>query len=129
MLKLLKQGEFIDPKTRFLLLFIGDQKEAVQWQDEIENELRYCRANPKPKSTLVAASKADVVAIARAAEYASTTWRDLMVFNETYRAGLDGVTQQVELKLLAGFDESLKVKKFMQAEAGVRLRQPADKVA
>jgi len=40
-----------------------------------------------------------------------------MQFNENYWKNLDLQTQQVERKLLSGFNESVEAKKFMQNKA------------
>jgi hypothetical protein len=56
----------------------------------------------------------DVIAIAKSAEYASTSWSELIRFNEEYRTRLNPKTQQVEDKLLWGFNDSLKAKEFMR---------------
>jgi hypothetical protein len=111
MFKLLREKKFIVPQTRFLLLFISGAKEAPQWEALIEEELGYCKNSPK--STARAACQPEVIAIAKSAEYASTSWSELIRFNEEYRPKLDK-TQQVEDKLLWGFNESLKAKEFMQ---------------
>ena len=112
MYRLLRDGDFIKPKTRFLLLFIGDTKEVRQWQDLIKEEIAFCEGSPK--STAKKARQKEGIEIANAAIYASTTWRDLVKFNEQYLAKLDLTVQQVERKLLWGFNETLVSKNFMK---------------
>ncbi len=108
-----KDKRFIDPDTRFLLLFIGDGDRGRQWHSLIEAEVDFCRKSSK--STAKAACQPEVVAIAKNAEYASTTWGDLIDFNKKYSAALDPTAQQVECKLLKGFNESLGAKHFIRS--------------
>lgn len=112
MVKLLRNQGFISAKARFLLLFISDTKHYGQWAKDIDDEIRHCRKSKK--TTLKAACADDVVEIARGCEKQSTTWRDVIAFNELRLTELDKKVQQVEWKLLYGFNASLKVKKFMQ---------------
>lgn len=113
MFKLLKERGFIEPRSRFMLLFIGDKKESVRdWLKVIEAEIAYCGSSSK--STSKAASASDVIEIARRAEYAETTWGELMTFNRRYLSTLDATKQQVEKKLLAGFNETLASKNFLK---------------
>ena len=114
MFKELLEKKFIGPQSRFLFLFISDARQERRWEDLIEAEINYCNNNFK--STAEAACRPDVVAIARSAEKASTTWSDLIKFNETYSAKLNPKTQQVEIKLLLGFNESLKGKAVIQGK-------------
>ena len=114
MFKLLRDRKFILPHSRFLLLFIGRTKEETAWQTLIEQEVSFCKTSSK--STARDACQPEVVEIAKSAECASTTWRELMDFNKKYVARLDPRAQQVEQKLLDGFNDSLASKAFMQAE-------------
>src|SRR5439155_17882333 len=114
MFKVLRDNKFIVPQSRFLLLFIGSAKQACRWEDVIEEEVSFCKNSFK--STAHDACQPDVVAIAESAKYASTSWSDLMKFNEEYGVKLDPETQQVERKLLWGFNESLTAKAFMQGK-------------
>jgi hypothetical protein len=112
MFKALRDKEFIAPRSRFLLLFIGKTREQSRWEQLLSEEIIFCKNSPK--STLRAACEPQIIDIANSAEYASTTWRELMEFNETYVARLDAQNQQVERKLLWGFNESVASKAFMQ---------------
>ena len=112
MFKELRDKKFIVPQSRFLFIFISDARQDRRWEDLIEAEVSYCKDNLK--STARAACQPDIVAVARSAEKASTTWSDLIKFNEKYSAKLNAETQQVEMKLLWGFNESLKAKAVMQ---------------
>jgi len=112
MFRLLRDREFVAPNSRFLLLFIGDKKENLEWSSEISKEIDYCQRSPK--STAKAALHPEVVKVAESAEYAATSWNDLMTFNDSYVSSLNSTTQQVEQKLLRGFNETLMDKKFMQ---------------
>jgi hypothetical protein len=111
MYRLLRDRGFIEDGTRFLLLFIGDREMKQSWSDLIEAELEHCRANAK--STQLTAIESEGVRIAREAEYASTTWRELVEFNEAMLDGLDPRTQQTECKLLSGFNDSINAKNWM----------------
>jgi hypothetical protein len=113
MFKLLRDRNFILPHSRFLLLFIGRTKEETAWQTLIEEEVNFCKTSSK--STARAVCEPEVVEIAKSAEYASTTWRELMEFNKKCVARLDPRAQQVEQKLLDGFNDSLASKAFLQA--------------
>jgi hypothetical protein len=112
MYRQLRDRGFIAPHTRFLLLFIGDTKVNGAWETLITEEIRYCRGSTK--STARDALHPEGIEVALGAQYATMTWHELMAFNASHFAGLDVVTQQVEQKLLAGFNESLGTKKFMQ---------------
>ena len=96
-----------------LLLFIGDRPERYDWNGLIDGEVEYCQKIDK--STLKMALHPEGMALARQAEYASTTWSELVAFNQKYMSSLDELTQQVEHKLLWGFNESLSAKAFMRA--------------
>jgi hypothetical protein len=113
MFKLLRDERFIVPHSRFLLLFIGAMKEGAQWEALIEEEVGFCTGSSK--STARDVCHTEVIEIAKSAGKASTTWRELIAFNQAYRSKLDPETQQVESKLLWGFNESLKAKAFMQS--------------
>jgi hypothetical protein len=115
MFKLLRDRKFIAPQSRFLLLFIGAMKEKIPWRELIQQEINFCKNSSK--STARDVCHSDVIAVAESAEYESTTWSELMQFNENYWKNLDPQTQQVERKLLSGFNESVEAKKFMQNKA------------
>lgn len=114
MFKLLRDKKFIVPESRFLLLFIGGTKEDTPWEALIEAEVTFCKSSSK--STARAACEPEVVEIARSGEFAHTSWSELVEFNNRYAATLDPRVQQVEHKLLWGFNESLAAKKFMQGQ-------------
>jgi hypothetical protein len=115
MFKELRDKKLIVPQSRFLFLFISDVKQDRRWEDLIEAEVSYCKNNSK--STARAACQPDVIAAARSAEKASMTWIDVIKFNENYSAKLDSESQQVEIKLLSGFNDSLKAKAVMQGKS------------
>jgi hypothetical protein len=114
MFKLLRDKKFIVPQSRFLLLFIGGTKEVTPWEAQIEKEVSFCKSSSK--STARAACEPEVVEIARSAEFEHTSWSELIEFNNRYLATLDPQVQQVERKLLWGFNESLAAKAFMQGK-------------
>lgn len=110
--RLLKERGFIAPETRFLLLFIGEQAKSYQWDNLIEHEIQYCQKSTK--STARTALEPEGIEVARNAEYAATTWNELLSFNDRYTSSLDMSSQQVEYKLLWGFNKTLSAKAFMQ---------------
>ena len=112
MYSMLRERGFITPATRFLLLFISDKAAAFDKDRLIAEEIDFCRK--AGKSTTLAASAPEIVAHAKRAEYGCTTWGKIMGFNTEYMARLDPTTQQVERKLLWGFNETLSLKKFLQ---------------
>jgi hypothetical protein len=111
MYRSLVQRGFIGAATRFVLVFIGDREEECDWSRLIDAEVVYCQRSTK--STSREAGQPEVVGIARDAEYASTTWGELIAFNERHLSTLDPSLQQVERKLLWGFNETLKAKAFL----------------
>lgn len=111
MYRLLLDRGFISPNTRFMLLFIGDKLEPSQWNEVIENEIEHCRKSTK--STAKMALDNEGLKIAKNAEYATTTWSELIAFNDNYSSSLVTPLQQVEQKLLWGFNETLSAKNFM----------------
>ncbi len=113
MYRFLMEREFVDPESRFLVMFIGDRVEDYDWEALIDQEIEYCRRIDKSTSRL--ALNTEVIELARGAEYAGTTWRELLEFNERHMSELDPVQQQVEWKLHWGFNETLSAKAFMQA--------------
>jgi hypothetical protein len=109
MFKLLRDRGFIVSQSRFLLLFIGATKQQTDWKRRLEEEKSFCKNSSK-------LCQPDVIEIADSANYESTTWSDLTEFNEGHAAKLNPQTQQVERKLLWGFNESLSTKAFMQGK-------------
>lgn len=109
MQKQLVERQFINPDTRLVLFFIGKEAEKHDWNALIEDEILYCLTSPK--STVKRAGAC--VDIARNIEFVSASWADILKFNEDYKKSLDVKTQQVELKLIEGFNESLRQKAFL----------------
>ena len=112
MVRLLCERGFIEPETRFLLLFIGDKEETGEWSEVVDREIEYCRKSTKSTAKLALDPKG--IRVAREAQYATTTWSRLLAFNKEYLSTVDIQSAQVEHKLLVGFNESLSDKKFMQ---------------
>lgn len=112
MIRHLRDENFIADDDRFVLLFVSDKPETLEWEAWLHEELAYCQTSTKSTSKMI--SEDVCQEIARNAEYAATTWRDLVSFNERYLEGLDSVAQQVEIKLLKGFNHSLSQKNFMR---------------
>ena len=111
MYRLLVERGFIQEGARFLLLFIGDKYETSDWDSLIHEEIAYCQS--KDKSTLKKALHPEGIEIAQKSQYESITWNDLVRFNAEYRSSLNLPMQQVESKLLWGFNETLGAKAFM----------------
>lgn len=112
MYRLLLEGGFIAESTRFVMFFIGDRPESPDWTKLIDEELVYCSSSSK--STLRAAMRPECVEVARGATFVSTSWSEMHRFNENYALSLSPQSQQVERKLLQGFNESLAAKAFFQ---------------
>lgn len=112
MYRLLVERGFIPDGTRFLLLFIGDKPENSNWDEVIDAEISYCEQSSKSTSKRVLHK--DGIDLARKSEYATTTWSDLIKFNQKYLSKLKLPNQQVEQKLLWGFNETLAAKAFVK---------------
>lgn len=112
MYRMLVERGFIPPDTSFALLFIGDRVESPDWMELIDKEIQYCESSLK--STLRLASDPKCIGIARSAKFASTSWNQLYDFNTEYMKRLSVGSQQVERKLLWGFNEALSTKAFFQ---------------
>ena len=106
MFDLLRERSFIAENAIFMLLFIGSKRENFDLGAAIEKEYRYCE-NKENLRWLIEPRNLDV---AKSAAYATATWNDLMSFNDKYFDRLDPETQQVEIKLLTGFNQSLTEK-------------------
>ena len=100
--------QFIAKNGRFVLLFIGDKKELFNLANEVSNEIAYCRT----KLHLEYLLKPDILELAKNINLNSLSWSELIAINDEYMKDL-GNYQQVEKKLLWGFNESLKEKAFM----------------
>lgn len=109
---LLMERGFIPAETNFVIFFIGDHVEAPDWMELIDKEIRYCASSPKSTSRL--ASDHRCIKIARSAKFVSTSWSQLYDFNVDYIKRLSGSSQQVERKLLWGFNEALSTKAFFR---------------
>jgi hypothetical protein len=113
--------QFVSPDARFCLLFIGDQlvggkEEQPDWADLIENEIAYCRKSPK--STGRKLVDVNVLDISKKCTFCCTTWQKVWDLNEAYAHGLDLPAQEVERKLIEGFNETLATKTFLDFRRG-----------
>lgn len=104
----LVRKSFIDRDSKFLLLFIGDKHENINLSDEIEKEIVYAKSEKKLAYLL----DKDIRDLANNLSYASLTWTELIVFNESYLNNNE--LSEVEQKLLIGFNQSLQEKAFLQ---------------
>lgn len=116
MFKDLSERGFILKDCSFVLLFIGDTPVSYDWSAEIESEVDYCRSSPK--STAKAAMHPRCIEIARESLCFGTTWRELFNFNECYLEQISSESQQVEQKLLRGFNATLSAKAFFVLPGG-----------
>ena len=113
MFDLLRERGFILENARFLLLFIGSEQEDSDWDAAIEKERRYCENKAKLRPLI----EPENIVVAKSAEYGTTTWQAVMSFNDEYLKRLDPRTQQVEKKLLTGFNQTLSEKFEIQEES------------
>lgn len=111
--RLLMERNFIAKDSRFLLLFINDQIENHDWQEQIRQEINHCRNSPK--STAKKALGKDGLDIVHVCQYQETTWENLLQFNIKYLKSLELPLQQVEHRLITGFNDTLKSKYFLRA--------------
>ncbi len=107
----LREKGFIDKGARFLLLFIGKTKDNYDWSAEINKERERITKDSKKEKSLGTRQNID---IAKKAAYHSITWGDVISFNEKYLKELDPITQQVEQKLITGFNDTLSKKAGVQ---------------
>lgn len=101
--------QFIDKDTTFLLLFISDKQDEYDLGSEIASEIEYCRLK-KNRDFLI---QDEILIIARTLSLKCTTWSALIEHNEQYSHQLTN-EQQVEKKLINGFNTSLREKAHMQ---------------
>jgi len=104
----LVENQFINPNANFLLLFIGGRDVQYNFEFELEKEIEYCKT--KKRYDLVTK---EIIERANCLLVKSITWMDMIAFNELYLNYLDQ-EQQVERKLIIGFNQSLKEKPFMR---------------
>lgn len=121
--KLLTERGFVERRTRLLLLFISATREEPRWDDEIRKEIEFCKRSSKSTHRRLIAPQ--VIEMARRAEKASTTWQELLAFNEAYQARLGSPVQQVEQKLLGGFNRAVESKAFMNRSKQKRFSENA----
>lgn len=104
----LEAKKFIDSKSKFLLLFIGGKEVHYNLEEEIKNEIEYCKK--KGRQDLITD---EILQRAYSICLKSISWMQMSDFNKTYLISLSG-NNQVEKKLLEGFNLSLQEKSFMQ---------------
>jgi len=107
----LREKRFIAPDTRFVVLFIGDKREPISPERSISAEIDHCGRSLK--STHAKIVEQSCIDVALATEYYSLSWSDLISFNNFYKTSLELPTQQVEHKLITGFNETLHSKAFL----------------
>jgi hypothetical protein len=105
----LEEMGFIRKGGKFMLLFIGDKNKDINLELEINGEISYCQSNGKDCRHLLTD---EIVSKARSTLISSITWHELIDTNDEYLKRLDK-NQQVEIKLLSGFNVSLKEKAFL----------------
>jgi hypothetical protein len=109
MFNTLVDKKFIAANSQFLLLFITDKDEKIDLIEEIEKEISFCKTQPNKAFLL----DERVISTAKNSNGTSISWLEIIKFNERYLDSLQQ-NQEVERKLLEGFNFSLKQKKFMQ---------------
>jgi hypothetical protein len=75
-------------------------------------EIEYCKASSK--STALKALHKSGLKIVERCEFAETTWRQLLEFNDDYMRDLELPVQQVEHRLIVGFNQTLNSKHFLR---------------
>jgi len=99
---------FVSEKNTFALLFIGDKEEEFELSSEVAREVQYCQNTGRHhllEDALV--EQANVMTVER------LTWSALIDLNNSYLDSLEA-RNQVETKLLKGFNSSLQEKAFLQ---------------
>ncbi len=109
MFRELKMRGFIEGNSRLLLLFIGDRLIEGTWESLLRQEIEYCKEPRKRRSASTARAVEEAVPDAESAEFGTTTWDDLIHFNQGYLSKLSS-EQSTEAKLLRGFTRSLREK-------------------
>jgi len=110
----LKKIGFIDSASNFVMLFIGDEHTKIDNKLVVNDEISFCKASKKSTAKLLL--DPDVITAAKTAVYRSTTWAELSAFNNDYLQRLNPATQQVEIKLLVGFNKTLSNKAFLNVK-------------
>lgn len=108
LLKSLIEKNFIDPQTQLVLLFIAGKNELYEKHSLIDKEIAYCQKTAKDLNYLL---DKEVISIAKNMTLANLSWKQIIEFNENYLAS--HTLCQVEQKLIAGFNQSLKEKSFI----------------
>ena len=99
----------IQDGCEFLLLFITDEEKEHDFNKELQAEIEYAKTEKKLTYLL----DEDIFSIAHSLNIQSLPWSELIIFNKNYISE-DNTICQVERKLLAGFNQTLKEKAFMQ---------------
>ncbi len=107
--KNLEKNGLIINDCRFLLLFISDKKEKIDFDVEIEKEIQYVSSHERLKYLL----DKKILGTAKSFKVDSLSWNELINFNEVYLTQ-DEASCQVERKLLLGFNQTLKEKATVQ---------------
>lgn len=110
----LKSGGLISSGCQFVLLFISDICIDTVWGDEIDREIEFCRRSDKKTHNNLLTE--EVIATARSIPIHCLTWNELVEFNKLHIETLSA-SQQVEKKLMEGFNASLSEKAAMQISA------------
>jgi len=103
----LEENQFINSGSKFLLLFIGGKEVQYDLDTELDEEIKYCER--KNRNDLITS---EILERAKNICVKCMSWMDIIKFNESYLKSLHE-TNQVERKLLMGFNQSLREKSFM----------------
>lgn len=99
---------FIQENSKYLLLFISDKNDNYDYKEEMEKEITYAKSNNKLSFLL----DEDILNIADKLNVNTLTWNELIDFNKKYVSNNN--ICQVEKKLIAGFNKTLREKAFIQ---------------
>jgi hypothetical protein len=107
----LKEFNLINKDDSFALLFIGTGEEIVT-KNKIQTEVEFLKKeNKKSKQKFI---DKKIITIANNMMIKNITWLDIIQFNQEFLLGLNKKTQQTEIKLLQGFNSSLREKYLIQ---------------
>ncbi len=109
----LKEFHLIHEDDTLVLLFIGLGDEVIT-REKVQEEIFFLQQ--KGKVSQQKFLKKEVVEIANTMMIHTITWFDVIQFNETFLQKLDEKKQQTEIKLIQGFNQSLKEKYLIHKE-------------
>jgi hypothetical protein len=103
--------EFVPADTRFYLLFVGEQSLMSDWPMRVDHEIQRLEKSGKAPHLVTTENQT----AARGLEINSVSWPEVIAFNEMFLGTLT-TEQQVELRLVADFNASLRTKASIHLE-------------